>query len=93
MWCDGMTVDRDTVIITYSLPEIEASAAELADWDNITCRHRQLFLEGLGNDKSNDTEGSKILTDAGVYMKGVFRYANASVSVMVTPDELARVLK
>lgn len=93
MWCDGMTIDRDTVVITYRLPEVEASAAELANWDAIAAQHKLLFLEGLSNDKSNDPEGSKILTDAGVYMKGVFKYANASLDVMVTPEELAKALE
>jgi len=93
MWCDGMTIDRDTVVITYSLPEVEASATELANWQSITDRHKQLFIEGLENDKNSDPEGAEILTDAGVYMKGVFRYANASLSVMITPEELAKALK
>lgn len=93
MWCDGMTIDRDTVVITYRLPEVEASAAELADWDAISAQHKALFIEGLSNDKSNDVEGARILTDAGVYMKGIFRYANASLEVMVTPEELAEALK
>ena len=91
--CEGMTIDRDTVIVTYSLPRVEVSDSELANWDYITRQHKQLFLDGLRNDKDTYPEGAHIITDADVYMKGVFKYANASLDVMLSPEELDEALK
>ena len=79
--------------MTYSLPRVEVSDSELANWDYITRQHKQLFLDGLRNDKDTDPEGARIITDADVYMKGVFKYANASLDVMLSPEELDEALK
>lgn len=92
MTCEGMTLDRDTVIVTYDFPAITVSEAELANRDIITANHRNLFLEGLSNDKTSDPDGARIIADADVYMKGVFKYANATFTVLIPPDELDAVL-
>lgn len=92
MTCEGMTLTGDTVTVTYSFPRIVVSDAELANSDIITDNHRRLFIEGLANDKATDPDGARIIADADVYMKGVFRYANATFTVLIPPSELDDIL-
>ncbi|MDE7386358.1 MAG: hypothetical protein K2N28_04395 [Muribaculaceae bacterium] len=93
LYCEGFTIDADTVIATYNIPEVAASPAELAHWNEIEAQYKKLFMEGLSTDKETDAKGAAIILDAGVYMKGVFKYQNATVNVLITPDELRQILK
>ena len=93
LYCEGFTIDADTVIATYSIPEVAATPSDLANWNVIEEQYKKLFMEGLATDKDNDAKCASIILDAGVYMKGVFKYQNATVNVLVTPDELRQVLK
>lgn len=93
MWCDGMSLEGDTVVITYRQPQVVATPQELADWDAISDSYHDLLLQGLGNDKTSDPEGAGLLVESGVYMKGIFKFANAEINVVATPAEIAEVLK
>ncbi len=93
MWCDGLSLEGDTVVITYRQPQVVATPQELTDWDTISDSYHDLMLQGLGNDKTSDPEGAGLLVEAGVYMKGIFKFANAEINVVVTPAEISEVLK
>lgn len=93
MYCEGFTIVADTLIATYNIPEVSATSLELANWDAIQEKYKELFMQGLESDKATDPDGAKTVLDADVYMKGVFKYENATINVLVSPEELKEVLK
>ena len=92
-YCDGMAIDADTVVITYSFPDVSATPDELNSLAPIRDYYKDLFLRGLVNDKINHPDGIKIITDAEVYMKGVFKFQNLTIDVIATPDEILQALQ